>query len=88
MKERTKLRLKLLANGYVPLLNHGKVTRLDGWPDLEVTEELIRSWDRSRHASTGIRIEGGLGVVDVDVEDPAGHCRAKRGNAQLFDGGW
>lgn len=70
MNETTKLRLKLLANGWTPLRNVDKATYMKGWPDLDVTAEEIASWDRiGRDAATGIRVENGLAVVDVDVDD-------------------
>ncbi len=71
MEDRTVLRLKLLANGYTPLLNHDKRTFLDGWQELKVDEALVRGWDRSMHKATGIRVENGLGVFDIDVGDAA-----------------
>lgn len=66
----TALRLQLLANGYTPLPNVGKTTYLEGWPKVEVTPELLRKWGRrhKRWADTGIRIQDGLAVIDLDVD--------------------
>lgn len=69
MKAYTKLRLALLANGYTPLANRDKACYLEGWPKIEVTETVLRKWDRSRRfAATGIRIENGLAVIDMDID--------------------
>lgn len=70
MNKVTELRLKLLANGWTPLRNVDKATYMKGWPDLDVTADEVLSWDRiGRDAATGIRVENGLAVVDVDVDD-------------------
>lgn len=72
MDDVTALRLQVLANGYMPIKNHDKRTFLEGWPSLVVTEELIRSWDRQRRdRATGLRVQDGLMVVDLDVSDKA-----------------
>ena len=68
MKDVTKLRLQLLANGYTPLPNKFKQTLLVGWPALRVDEDAVKSWDRMvAYPSTGIRVDGDLAVIDVDV---------------------
>lgn len=70
MHDVTKLRLKLLANGWTPIRNRDKATYMKGWPDLEITPEEIKSWDRmTADVATGIRIENGLIAIDVDVDD-------------------
>lgn len=65
------LRLKLLANGYVPTPNLGKMPLLKGWPTVKVDETVIASWSRrhKRLPDTGIRLEGDLCVIDLDVDD-------------------
>jgi len=66
------LRLKLLDNGFVPLPNVAKMCLRKGWPRMEVDEAAIRNWTRSRKfTDTGIRLENGLAVIDVDIDDPA-----------------
>jgi len=67
-----ELRKQLLANGYTPLANKGKMTLLKGWPKLEVTPALIDEWSRkhSRLKDTGIRVENGLCVIDLDINHP------------------
>ena len=66
----TETRLKLLENGYVPLLNHGKRPIHKKWQVQRVNADKVLKWDRSVHKSTGIRVENGLAVIDVDVEFP------------------
>jgi len=68
------LRKQLLANGYTPLPNIGKACYLEGWPKVEVDEARIERWERrnSRFQDTGIRIENGLAVIDLDIEDEDG----------------
>ncbi|WP_156032050.1 DUF5906 domain-containing protein [Shinella sp. DD12] len=66
----TETRLKTLENGYTPIRNRDKATYMKGWPDTEITEAEIKSWSRMRRdAATGIRVENGLAVIDVDVDD-------------------
>lgn len=70
MKPHTEARLKLLTNGYSPTRNRDKRTFLKDWPGIELTEEVIRSWDRqTRDKATGIRIENGLCAMDFDIDD-------------------
>jgi len=70
--EATTLRLKLLANGYTPLPNKNKKPGLCAWGKVAVTEAEIQRWGRSRGLlATGIRVENGLVVIDIDVDDEA-----------------
>ena len=69
----TALRLRLLTNGYTPLPNYDKVCRKWNWPRLVVNAAAIVSWKGSRSLrlqATGLRVENGLCVVDVDSTDP------------------
>jgi hypothetical protein len=69
MQERTAFRLAMLANGFQPLLNDCKRSIETGWPTRTVDEAEVRSWDRSILRSTGMKIDGDLAVIDVDVKD-------------------
>jgi hypothetical protein len=69
MKARTQFRLAMLANGYQPLLNDCKRPVEKGWPKKTVTEADIKSWDRMAFLSTGLKIDGDLAVIDVDVSE-------------------
>jgi hypothetical protein len=71
MQARTAFRLAMLANGYQPLLNDCKRSIEPGWPTRVVDEAEVRSWDRSALTSTGLKIDGDLAVIDVDVKDAA-----------------
>lgn len=65
----TAQRLQVLRNGYTPLPNVDKLCVLRGWPTVDVTEETIQSWARIRGwEATGIRLENGLCVIDLDVD--------------------
>ena len=66
---RTELRLKLLANGYVPLPNEGKPCYLKGWPRVTVTESLVLSWARRYSPTTGLRLDN-LVAFDLDTVAP------------------
>lgn len=68
----TQLRLQLLRNGYSPIPNRDKRTFMKGWPKLEITEDEIRKWGRrnKRDTATGLRVEHGLAVIDIDVNLP------------------
>jgi hypothetical protein len=71
MHARTAFRLAMLANGYQPLLNDCKRSIEKGWPKKIVDEAEVLSWDRSALASTGMKIDGDLAVIDVDVSETA-----------------
>ena len=64
-----QLRLQLLENGYSPIPNLDKRCFMKDWPRLQVTPELVHQWKRRerRFTATGLRIEGGLAVIDIDV---------------------
>lgn len=66
-----QLRLQVLANGYTPIRNRDKRTFMRGWPQAVVDEAEIKRWSRrfSRDKATGIRVEDGLAVIDIDVDD-------------------
>jgi hypothetical protein len=69
MQTRTAFRLAMLANGFQPLLNDCKRPIENGWPKKIVDEAEVLSWDRSALTSTGMKINGDLAVIDVDVAD-------------------
>ena len=71
MQERTAYRLAMLANGYWPLLNDCKQPIEKGWPKQRVDDAEILSWDRSALLSTGLKLDGDLAVIDVDVSEAA-----------------
>ena len=71
MQERTAYRLAMLANGFQPLLTDCKRPIEKGWPKKIVDEAEVLSWDRSALASTGLKIDGDLAVIDVDVSETA-----------------
>jgi hypothetical protein len=59
----------MLRNGYQPLLNNCKRPIEKGWPKKIVDEAEVLSWDRSALQSTGLKIDGDLAVIDVDVSE-------------------
>jgi hypothetical protein len=69
MRPQTEFRLAMLANGYWPLLNDCKKAIEMGWPTHRVSEAEVRAWDRSALTSTGMKIDGDLAVIDVDVSE-------------------
>src|SRR5690606_36695232 len=71
MSDITQLRLQLLENGFSPICNRDKATYLKGWPSLEITPETIDKWGRrhKRDKATGLRVENGLAVIDIDIDD-------------------
>jgi hypothetical protein len=68
MRPYTAFRLAMLKNGFQPLLNDCKRPIEKGWPTKYVDE---RAWDRSALTSTGLRLDGDLAVIDVDVAEAA-----------------
>ena len=69
MHARTAFRLAMLANGYWPLLNDCKRAIEPGWPRKIVDAAEVLSWDRSALTSTGLKLDGDLAVIDVDVSE-------------------
>lgn len=69
-EQQTAIRRKLLANGYTPLANDDKRCMLKHWPQIEVTPALIEEWaDKLRYQATGVRLDGALTVIDIDIDD-------------------
>jgi hypothetical protein len=71
MRACTAFRLAMLANGFAPLLTDCKRPIEKGWPIKIADEAEVLSWDRSALASTGLKIDGDLAVIDVDVSEVA-----------------
>ena len=69
MQARTAFRLAMLANGFQPLLTDCKRPIEKGWPTRIVDEAEVLAWDRSALLSTGLKLDGDLAVIDVDVKD-------------------
>jgi hypothetical protein len=69
MQASTAFRLAMLRNGFWPLLNDCKRSIEPGWPIKIPDETEVLSWDRSALASTGLKIDGDLAVIDVDVSE-------------------
>jgi hypothetical protein len=71
MQARTTFRLAMLENGYWPLLNDCKQPIEKGWQKQRPDRTEVLSWDRSAFASTGMKIDGDLAVIDADIREPA-----------------
>jgi hypothetical protein len=71
MHAHTAFRLAMLANGFQPLLNDCKRPIEKGWPTKIVDEAEVLAWDRSALTSTGLKLDGDLAVIDVDVSEAA-----------------
>jgi len=70
LAEQTEIRRVLLARGYVPLANVSKVCVLNDWPRLNVDDAMIEEWsDQRRYLATGVRIEGQMLALDMDIDD-------------------
>src|SRR5580765_3146052 len=75
--EQMNLRLAVYRNGYTPIPCEAKSGMLEGWNKVIVTEDVIRGWDSYRKGvgcallGTGLRIEGSLFVLDLDIKDAA-----------------
>lgn len=66
----THIRRALLANGYTPLANKDKMCVLQGWSHMTVDEAQIDVWSTQlKWRATGVRVENGLAVIDLDVND-------------------
>lgn len=66
----TLVRRRLLANGYTPLANKDKMCVLPGWSHMHVDDALVAKWSNElAWRATGVRVERGLAVIDLDVND-------------------
>lgn len=71
MKNVTAARLRMLKNGYSPISNRDKVCYMPNWTKVTINEDAIKKWGRqSRNKATGVRVENGLCVIDIDVDHP------------------
>jgi len=70
MQARTVFRLAMLDNGYWPLLNDCKQPIEEDWQKKRPDRAEVLSWDRSAFASTGMKIDGDLAVIDADIREP------------------
>jgi hypothetical protein len=70
MQARTAFRLAMLENGYWPLLNECKQPIEKNWQRKRPDRAEVLSWDRSAFASTGMKIDGDLAVIDADIREP------------------
>ena len=70
----------MLRNGWVPIPCQAKEKMLTGWTKVAVTEQQIQDWDSYRKDAddkplgsslkgTGLRLEGDIFVVDLDIQD-------------------
>lgn len=67
--EATKLRKKLLANGFNPVPLSGKACYIEGWTRQKITDEWLDAFTRKgRYGNTGLRCDN-LIAFDVDVPD-------------------
>src|SRR5262249_25847314 len=71
MRACTQFRLAMLDNGYWPLLNACKRPIEKNWQKKRPDRAEVLSWDRSTFASTGMKIDGDLAVIDADIREPA-----------------
>ena len=72
MQARTAFRLAMLRNGFWPLLNDCKRCDRARLADKDRLDEAeVLSWDRSALTSTGLKLDGDLAVIDVDVSEVA-----------------
>src|SRR5262249_34281793 len=69
MQARTQFRLAMLENGYWPVLNECKQPIEKGWQKKRPDRAEVLSWDRSAFASTGMKIDGDLAVIDADIRE-------------------
>src|SRR5215467_3944074 len=69
MRACTQFRLATLDNGYWPLLNDCKRPIEKNWQKKRPDKAEVLSWERSAFTSTGMKIDGDLAVIDVDVSE-------------------
>jgi hypothetical protein len=71
MQPRTAFRLAMLDNGYWPVLNDCKQPVEKNWQKKRPDRAEVLSLDRSAFASTGMKIDGDLAVIDADIREAA-----------------
>lgn len=72
LERQTQIRRQLLANGYSPVPNYDKRCFMPDRNDVVIDEAMIDRWShQSKHLSTGIRVEGSLVAIDIDIDDVA-----------------
>lgn len=72
LARQTAIRRQMLANGYSPVPNYDKRCFLVSRNEVVIDEALIDKWSReTKNLSTGVRVEGRLVAVDIDVDDVA-----------------
>lgn len=72
LERQTQIRRQLLANGYSPVPNYDKRCFMPARNDVVIDEAMIDRWSQqSKNLSTGIRVEGQLVAIDIDIDDVA-----------------
>src|SRR5262245_65631164 len=69
MQPATAFRLAMLENGFQPVLTDCKRPVEPAWNRTSIGTAEVMAWDRSACRSTGLRLEGDLAAIDVDVVD-------------------
>ena len=65
-----RIRLGLLDNGYSPLPIKNKMCLMKGWGTMPLSREVVEGWTRKRaYLGSAVRVENGLCVVDLDIDD-------------------
>lgn len=68
----TEVRHRLLANGYSPVPNYDKRCFMAGRNDVVIDTAMIDLWSTQlKNLSTGVRVEGQLVAIDIDIDDVA-----------------
>lgn len=68
--EQTRIRHKLLDNGYSPLPLLNKMCFEKGWNTLQPTHDMVDKWGRKAASqTTGVRIDGRLIALDFDIDN-------------------
>jgi hypothetical protein len=68
----TEIRHRLLANGYSPVPNYDKRCFMAGRNDVAIDKKMIDLWSTQlKNLSTGVRVEGRLVAIDIDIDDVA-----------------
>lgn len=70
LARQTQIRRQLLANGYSPVPNYDKRCFMEARNDVTIDEALIERWStQTKNLSTGIRVDGHLVAIDIDIDD-------------------
>lgn len=70
LQKQTDIRHRMLSNGYSPVPNYDKRCFMVGRNDTVIDATMVDLWStQMKNLSTGVRVEGSLVAIDIDIDD-------------------